>query len=195
MNISRLLIASNNRDKSNELAVLLRPYNIEVLSAAQFPFKDPEETGSTFIENAELKARYYGELTQLPSLADDSGLCVEALGGEPGVYSGRFAGQSRDFTMAFDKIKKLLEDKDLSTSKAFFNCVLSLWLPGGEIMNFEGKVDGVLVFPARGEYKFGYDPIFIPDGYNQTFAEMDRELKNQISHRSKAFHKFISTCF
>lgn len=191
MKLNQLLIASGNKDKVGELKKLLELYNLKILSALDFGLPEPEETGSTFIENANLKSKYYANQTNIPSLADDSGMCVEELGGEPGVYSARFAGINKDFNFAFDKIQRMLQEKGLSSARASFHCALSLCYPGAEPVAFEGRVDGVLSFPARGEFKFGYDPIFIPNGYSKTFAEMDRDLKSKISHRSIAFNKFI----
>jgi XTP/dITP diphosphohydrolase len=190
----KLLIASGNKGKIIEIAKLLEPYNVEVISASKFNLAEPEETGLSFIENAEIKSRYYANATGLPALADDSGLCVEALGGNPGIYSARWAGETKDFSIAINRIEKELGNS--SNKKAKFVCALSLYLPKtDEVENFEGEIAGNLVFPPRGEKGFGYDPIFIANGMNETFAEVDPQVKQSISHRAIAFNKLINKCF
>jgi XTP/dITP diphosphohydrolase len=191
----KLVIASNNPGKVKEISALLVPYAIEVISVADFNIKEPDETGLTFVENAKLKAEYYGKILNLPALADDSGICIEALEGFPGVYSARVAGPDKDFDKAFNEIEAKLLAQNLTSSPAYFICSLALWTPSGDIQDFEGRVDGIVSFPATGEQGFGYDPIFTPRDYNQRFAQMDPELKNTISHRSLAFKTFIETCF
>lgn len=191
----KLLIASNNPGKVKEISSLLSPFGIEVISATDFNIKEPEETGVTFAQNALLKAQYYGKLTSLPALSDDSGLCIEALDGFPGVYSARFAGEDRNFTNAFKLIEEKLQAKNLNTSPAAFICSLALWWPNGQLVEVEGKVTGNISFPPRGKKGFGYDPIFIADGYNQSFAEMDAAEKNKISHRAMALKQLINICF
>lgn len=189
-----LLIASGNAGKVREIRQLLEPFAIEVISAAEFHLQEPEETGSTFIQNAEIKARYYGDATGLPALADDSGLCVRGLDGQPGIYSARWAGESKDFYAAMQRIESELGNH--VDRRAHFVCALSLYWPDrSEIETVEGQVHGQLTFPPRGDDGFGYDPIFIPDGYTQTFAEMDSTLKQSLSHRADAFDKLIKTCF
>lgn len=191
---TQLLIASKNEGKVVEIKELLSDFNVEVLSAVDVDAEEPEETGETFIENAELKARYYGEKTGLPALADDSGLAVEALGGMPGIYSARWAGPNKDFKSAMKRIKTELGKTD--NKKAKFVCALSLYNPKTkEIYSFEGVVEGNLTFPPKGSKGFGYDPIFIPNGYNKTFAEISHEDKQRVSHRARAFEKFIKECF
>lgn len=190
----KLLLASGNSGKVKEITALLAPFAIEVISAKDYNLEEPEETGSTFIENAEIKARYYGAATGLPALADDSGLCVEALGGRPGIYSARWAGETKDFTLAAKKIESELGES--KNRDAYFACALSLYWPeDGHVESFEGTVHGALTFPGRGEKGFGYDPIFIAKGYNQTFAEISPEEKHKISHRADAFRKLIASCF
>ncbi|MCT4634961.1 MAG: RdgB/HAM1 family non-canonical purine NTP pyrophosphatase [Rickettsiales bacterium] len=191
----KLLIASNNPGKVREIKSLLDPYGIEIFSITDFDVEEPEETEATFIGNARLKAAYYGKRLSLPALADDSGISIEELGGFPGVYSARIAGPDKDFTIAFDKIEKMLAEKDLKTSPAFFTCALSLWHPDGIIEDFEGRIDGIVSFPAIGMHGFGYDPIFTLNGYNKRLSEMAPEEKNKLSHRSLAFKKFIEHCF
>jgi XTP/dITP diphosphohydrolase len=190
----KLLIASGNKGKIIEIAKLLEPYKVEVISASDFNLKEPEETGLTFIENAEIKSRYYANATGLPALADDSGLCVEQLAGLPGIYSARWAGETKDFSIAINRIENELGNS--SNKKAKFVCALSLYLPKtNEVANFEGEIAGNLIFPPRGEKGFGYDPIFIANGMSETFAEVDPEVKQSISHRAIAFNKLINKCF
>lgn len=190
----KLLIASGNKGKIIEISQLLSPYNIEVISAKEFNLVEPEETGSTFIENAEIKSRYYSDSTGLPALADDSGLCVEALGGDPGIYSARWAGESKDFSIAIKRVEKELGNSN--NRKAKFVCALSFYLPKtNSVENFEGEVEGNLTFPPRGTKGFGFDPIFIANGMNETFAEIHPDLKHSISHRAVAFNKLINKCF
>jgi XTP/dITP diphosphohydrolase len=191
----RLVIASHNPGKVREIDALLAPYGIETIGAGALSLPEPEETGSTFEENAELKARAAAEASGLPALADDSGLVVPALGGAPGIYSARWAGPSKDFRLAMARVQRELGQKD---RRAYFVAVLALaWPPrdhGGEIATFRGEVYGHLTWPPRGERGFGYDPIFVPDGYDQTFAEIDA-AKHRISHRARAFEKLVAACF
>jgi XTP/dITP diphosphohydrolase len=191
---TKLLIASGNAGKVMEIRELLSEFNIQIVPASDFNIAEPEETGKTFIENAELKAKYYGDITGLPALADDSGLCVDALGGEPGIYSARWAGADKNFNDAMDRIKKELDGN--KNNKAKFVCALSLYWPKlSHMESVEGSVNGALTFPARGKCGFGYDPIFIPVGYDKTFAEIHGEEKQKISHRADAFDKLIKRCF
>jgi XTP/dITP diphosphohydrolase len=197
----RLVIASHNPGKVREIAALLAPYGVEVTAAGGLGLPEPEETGATFAENAAIKARAAAEGSGLPALADDSGLVVEALGGEPGIHSARWAGPDRDFRVAMEKVEAALAGKP--DRRAHFVCALALaWPDGGPddaldggIEIFEGRVDGALVWPPRGERGFGYDPIFVPEGYDVTFGEMDPEKKHAISHRADAFGKLIAACF
>ncbi len=193
----KLLIASNNEDKAKELANLLESYgkNIEIISLASYNFDSPDETGITFKENADLKAIHYSNLTNLPSLADDSGLVIDALDGAPGIYSARWAGEERDFQKAIEKVEIELKKKGLSTSKAHFMCSLSLRWNDGAIENFEGRINGHISFPPKGESGFGYDSIFTPIGYDKTFADLGGEVKDKISHRAIALKLLIDSCF
>lgn len=193
----KLIIASHNKGKIKEISELLKAFNVEVLGGPEFGFSEPDETGKTFIENAEIKSRFFAEATGIASLSDDSGLVVPALDGAPGIYSARWAGPKKDFNEAMKKVEDaLLESVGKSSGeKAHFVCALSLCWPDGHVENFEGKVFGKLTFPARGENGFGYDGIFIPDGYTETFAEMDQSIKHKISHRAVAFKKFVDGCF
>lgn len=190
-----LLIASNNSGKILEITELLSPYNIKVFSTKDLQVEDPEETGSTFIENAKLKAEYYGKIKNIPALADDSGISIKELDNFPGIYSARIAGKSKNFYDAFDIVKQKLLEKGLHSSPAFFTCALALWWPDGHFETFEGEWHGNLTFPPRGSNGFGYDPIFIPEREIQTVAEMTKEEKNKVSHRAVAFNKLINACF
>jgi XTP/dITP diphosphohydrolase len=185
----RLVIASHNEGKVVEINELLQPLGLHAISAAQANVPEPEETGSTFEANAALKSEHCFGVTGIASLADDSGLVVPAIGGAPGIYSARWAGANKNFNMAFDRIQKELGDKP---TDAYFICVLALSLPGGATHCFEGRIDGRLTFPPRGSKGFGYDPIFIPSGYDVTFGELDPNVKNSISHRARAFEKLLA---
>ena len=191
MTIKKLVLATHNKGKVSELGELLAPYNIEVIAASEFNIPEPEETGSTFRKNARLKAVHSAQIAKLPALADDSGLCIPALGGAPGIYSARWGGPNKDFAAASERIKEELIAKSKAlTTKAYFICVLSLAQPDGSSVEFEGRVDGRLTFPARGDKGFGYDPIFVPSHSKKTFGEMEQLEKNQRNHRADAFDKF-----
>ncbi len=197
----KLVLASNNKGKVKEISELLKIFDIEVVPAGSFPYPEPEETGTTFLQNAEIKSRYYATRTGLPALSDDSGLEVESLQGRPGVYSADWAetGEGRDFYLAMDKVEQELNNSGIKTRNinedekaklaCNFTCMLSLCQPDGTTHNFEGKVFGHLTYPIRGEAGFGYDPCFTPLGHNQTFAEMNPQDKYKISHRANAFVK------
>ncbi len=190
----KLVIASHNKGKVKEIGELLAPLGLEVISAAEANVDEPEETGLTFAENAILKARNTAEKTGLPALADDSGLAIPALDGAPGIYSARWAGADKNFDSAFSRIKQELADKNIKNATgtaAYFVCALCLILPDGGEQIFEGRIDGILTFPPKGEHGFGYDPVFIPQGYDITFAEMDSTKKHSMSHRARAFEKFL----
>jgi XTP/dITP diphosphohydrolase len=189
----KLVIASHNPGKVREIGDLLAPYKVDVISAGVLNLPEPDETGSTFEANAELKARAAAQASHLPSMADDSGLVVHALDGDPGIYSARWAGPKKDFTMAMRKVESGLEGK--KDRRAFFVAVLSLAWPDGHIESFRGEVHGTLVWPPRGNKGFGYDPMFQADGMTQTFGEMDPAAKHKISHRAVAFKKLIDECF
>jgi XTP/dITP diphosphohydrolase len=189
----KLVIASHNAGKVVEIAALLQPYNVEVISAATLGLAEPVEDGDTFIANAEIKARAAAAASGLPSLSDDSGLVVAALGGEPGIYSARWAGPTKDFAMAM----RLIEDKltGKKNRRARFVAALALCWPDGHCETFEGRVEGRLVWPPRGEMGFGYDPVFVAKGKRKTFGEMDPDAKHAISHRADAFRKLVAACF
>ncbi|MGS1017315.1 RdgB/HAM1 family non-canonical purine NTP pyrophosphatase [Allosphingosinicella humi] len=190
----KLVIASHNKGKIREIAELLGPYGIEPVSAADLDLPEPEETGNTFIDNAELKARLAADLSGLPALADDSGLCVDALEGKPGIFSARWAGETKDFTIAMARVNDEMADKEPEAGRdAHFICALSVAWPDGHLESFEGRVDGTLVWPPRGDRGFGYDPMFEPIGHPLTFGEMDPADKHAISHRADAFRKLVAT--
>ena len=188
---SPLVVASHNQGKVREIKALLGPHGIEPVSAGDLKLPEPEETGATFIANAELKARAAADSSGHPALADDSGLWVDALDGAPGIYSARWAGPAKDFRLAMARVEKEVREKRATDLSAKFVCALSLAMPHGEIKSFEGEVRGHLTFPPRGTRGFGYDPIFIPDGWDQTFAEIDPQVKNDMSHRARAFAKLL----
>jgi XTP/dITP diphosphohydrolase len=189
----RLVIASHNEGKVREIAALLGPYGIEPVSAKELDLPEPEETGTTFVANAELKALQAADLSGLPALADDSGLCVEALGGDPGIFSARWAGENRDFGAAMALVQQRLEALPPGASRdAHFICALALAWPDGHVDWFEGRVDGELVWPPRGERGFGYDPMFVPVGESETFGEMDPARKHGMSHRADAFRQLVA---
>ena len=189
----KLVIASHNPGKVGEIADLLAPFGAEVISAGDLGLPEPVEDGLTFIANAEIKARAAAEASGLPALADDSGLAVHALDGAPGIYSARWAGPGKDFLAAMKKVEQRLENE--SDRSAHFACALSLCWPDGHLETFEGQVHGSLVWPPRGDRGFGYDPAFVADGLDLTFAEMDPEAKHAISHRAVAFKKLVAACF
>ena len=188
----KLVIASHNPGKVREIRALLGPFGIEPVSAADLDLPEPEETGTTFVANAELKALQAADLSGLPALADDSGLCVEALGDEPGIFSARWAGEGKDFGVAMQRVEDRLAALPPETSRdAHFVCALALAWPDGHIEWFEGRVDGTLVWPPRGDKGFGYDPIFVPLDGEQSFGEMDPYAKHAISHRAVAFRHLV----
>lgn len=188
----KLVIASHNQGKVREILEMLAPYGIEPVSAADLDLPEPEETGTTFLANAELKALQAADLTGLPALADDSGLCVDALNGEPGIFSARWAGEGKDFRVAMQRVNDAIEATGPDASRdAHFICVLALAWPDGHVEWFEGRVDGTLVWPPRGTGGFGYNPIFMPIGSDQTFAEMP-DAKKAISHRARAFEEMMA---
>ena len=204
----KLVIASHNEGKVREIRDLLGPYGIEPVSAAELDLPEPDEIGATFIDNADLKARQAADLSGLPALADDSGLCVEALGDRPGIFSARWAladprvapeagpghvEGERDFMRAMRRVQDELESLDPDASRnAHFICALALCWPDGHSEWFEGRVDGTLVWPPRGANGFGYDPMFVPAGHEITFGEMDPAEKHAISHRADAFRKLVA---
>ncbi len=188
----RLVIASHNSGKVREIEALLGPHGIEPVSAEALDLPEPEETGTTFVMNAELKARAAADFSGLPALADDSGLCVDALGGDPGIFSARWAGAAKDFDLAMRLVENRLAADPEAPRDAHFVCALALAWPDGHVEWFEGRVDGTLVWPPRGDKGFGYDAMFLADGENETFGEMDAQAKHAISHRADAFRQMVA---
>ena len=194
----RLLVATHNKGKLEEIADLLKSFGVTVVGAAEMGLPEPEETGTTFVENARIKAHAAAQATGLPALSDDSGLAVDALDGAPGVYTADWAEteSGRDFVMAMEKTHAAV----LATGKpkpwtARFCCTLVLAWPDGHDEVFPGAVEGTLTWPMRGELGHGYDPMFVPNGFETTFGEMDRWEKNRMSHRADAFQKLVTGCF
>ena len=199
----RLVIATHNAGKLKEISALLAPYGVDCISAGALGLPEPAETGTTFIENALIKARAAAEASGIVALADDSGLSVDALGGRPGVYSADWAERQwfegpagRDWFLAMGKVEGLLAEQGAAADRsAHFSCVLALAWPDGETAIYEGKVHGAITWPPRGVKGFGYDPIFIPHGDSRTFAEFEPEEKHRISHRADAFAKLVAEQF
>jgi XTP/dITP diphosphohydrolase len=196
----KLVIATHNAGKLREMRELLAPYGVEAVSAGVLGLAEPEETGEDFVANALIKARAAAHGARLPALADDSGLCVEALGGSPGIYSARWAGESKDFSVAMARIEDEVKKSGSPSRRAHFVSALAVVWPDGEEFSVEGKVFGDLTFPVRGAAGFGYDPCFTPDGHTRTFGEMTSEEKHGIpadgsqalSHRARAFQLLTS---
>jgi XTP/dITP diphosphohydrolase len=185
-------VASHNAGKVREIGALLAPLGVEAVSAGDLGLPEPEETEPTFVGNALLKARAAAEASGLPSLADDSGLEVAALGGDPGIYSARWAGPGRDFRLAMEKVWTELQTQDAQDYSARFVCVLALAWPDGASESFEGEARGRVVWPPRGEKGFGYDSMFVPTGEDRTFGEMSHEEKLPLTHRARAFEKLLA---
>jgi len=191
----KLVIASHNEGKVREIRALLEPYGIEPVSAGSLGIPEPVETGTSFAANAELKARFSADLSGMVSLADDSGLCVDALNGDPGVYTADWAEtpNGRDWHLAMQKVEDALQAKGPEAGRdAHFVCVLSLCWPDGHVESFEGRCEGRLTWPPRGTMGFGYDPVFGPLGDTRSFAELDPHEKHSISHRADAFRKLVA---
>jgi XTP/dITP diphosphohydrolase len=192
---NRLVVATHNKGKLREIADLMAPHGVETVAAGVLGLPEPEETGRTFAANAMLKAEAAALASGLPALSDDSGLCVQALGGEPGVYSARWAGPDKDFSRAMRNVEEKLQAagaREPSARRAHFIAALSLAWPDGLTEVYEGRVDGTLVWPPRGTKGFGYDPMFVPDGHAQTFGEIEPEVKHGMSHRARAFAKLTA---
>ena len=201
----RLVIATHNGGKLVEMRELLAPFGLEAVSAGDLGLPEPDETGTTFAENAAIKARAAAAASGLPALADDSGICVAALDGAPGLFSARWGGPAKDFGAAMARIKRELATRGATDQRAHFVSALLLAWPDGHEELFEGRIHGTLAFPPRGERGFGYDPVFRPDGHERTFGEMSSEEKHGIdwaaadpdplSHRSRAFVTLARACF
>jgi XTP/dITP diphosphohydrolase len=189
----RLVIATHNPGKLREIAALIAPFGVTALSAGALGLAEPEETGTTFEANAALKAHAAAEAAGLPALADDSGLVIPALDGDPGIYSARWAGPDKDFALAMRRVEEALAGQ--TDRRAYFVAVLALAWPDGHLEGFRGEVHGTLVWPPRGERGFGYDPIFLPDARVITYGEMDPDEKHHISHRAMAFRQLVAACF
>ena len=199
-----VVIATHNSGKLREMRELLAPYEIATLSAGDLGLPEPPETGTTFAANARIKALAAARASGKPAFADDSGLVVDMIGGEPGIHSARWAGPEKNFRAAMDRIQALLLERGAKTPekrRAHFVAVLCLAWPDGHVEEFEGRVDGLVVWPPRGEKGFGYDPLFQPDGFDRTFGEMSAEEKHSLppqgrglSHRARAFMKLAKTC-
>ena len=187
-----LLIATHNSGKAREISELLAPYVKTFVTAGDLDLPEPEETGKTFAENAILKAQAAAQASGKVSLADDSGLAVNALNGDPGIYSARWGGPKKDFNLAMQKVHEALGDTE--DRSAYFVCVLALGWPDGHSEVFEGRINGTIVWPMRGDNGFGYDPVFQADGYDITFAEMEPSDKHAISHRANAFELLVKHC-
>jgi XTP/dITP diphosphohydrolase len=189
--LKKLLLATHNKGKIVEMSAMLAPYGVEVTSAAELGLPEPAETENTFVGNALIKARAAAAASGLPVLADDSGLCVNALNGDPGVYSADWAGSPRDFNVAMQKVHDALGDA--VDRSAYFISVFALVMPDGTEQIFEGRCNGQIVWPPRGTEGHGYDPVFVADGETRTFGEMTLDEKAKYSHRAKAFEKFAET--
>ena len=198
----RLVVASHNPGKIREIGDLIQPFGVVAVSAGTLGVSEPEETETTFAGNARLKALHSANATGLPALSDDSGLEVDSLGGDPGIYSARWAGPSKDFQLAMQKVADAVTAKGAWNAagrtpgpRANFTAALCVAWPDGSTRVFEGKVFGGLVWPPRGSLGFGYDPMFLADGETDTFGEMAPEKKHAISHRARAFKLFVAACF
>ncbi len=191
-NIKEIVIASHNEGKVKEIKSLLKPLGFKIYSAKKFEINEPVENGKTFRENSLIKSKNASLKSGIPSIADDSGLCILSLNNDPGIYSARWAGKSKNFDLAMKKIEHKMTRNQLlnkSSRKAFFCCALSIYFPNNDFRVFEGKKYGHIQFPALGKNGFGYDPIFVPNGYRKTFGEMNFDYKERISHRAIAFRK------
>jgi XTP/dITP diphosphohydrolase len=189
---SRLVLASHNPGKLRELQDLLKPHRIEILSAPTLGLAEPEESAADFAGNARIKALAAAQASGLPGLSDDSGFCVAALDGAPGVYSARWAGPEKDFAAAMARVNAMIGEN--ADRRAWFVAALCLGWPDGHTDTFVGRVDGTAVWPPRGDKGFGYDPMFVPLGESHTFGEMDQERKHSMSHRARAFAQFLTSC-
>lgn len=191
--LSEFILASHNQGKLKELEAMLEPYDVQVVSASELDLPEPEETGTTFEANAQIKALAAAKATGKYALADDSGLCCHALDGAPGVYSARWAGPEKDFNKAMEKIALAIKDQE--DQRAAFVSVLAFASPEGDVSFYEGRCEGTLVWPSKGENGFGYDPMFIPTGEVRTFGQMSADQKKAYSHRAIALQKFIDDNF
>ena len=189
-----VVLATHNPGKIRELKALLEPFGLQCQSAGELGLAEPQETADTFAANAAIKALVAAQATGKPALADDSGLVVAALDGAPGVVSARWAGPNKDFRVAMQHVERELQQRGARDRSAYFAAALCLAWPDGHTETFEGRIDGALVWPPRGTRGFGYDPMFVADGYDRTFGELDQSMKHAISHRARAFHKLVAAC-
>lgn len=195
LGLKRLVVATHNPGKLREINDLLRPHGVVAVSAGSLGISEPLETEASFAGNAKLKALHSALSSDLPAIADDSGLCVDALGGEPGVHSARWAGPSKDFAMAMRNVEEKLQAKGAKDRNAHFVSALCIAWPDGQADLFEGRIDGTLAWPPRGANGFGYDPMFMPEGFDITFGEMEPAQKHAMSHRARAFRKLADAIF
>ncbi len=191
----KIVIASHNKGKIKEIQELLEPLKIDIFSATDFDLQEPIENGLSFKQNALIKSSYVSKMIGIPSLSDDSGICFSDLNNEPGIYSARWAGEKKDFKLAMSKVYDSIKNIKKPNYNCFFVCALSLCWPDGNNVTVSGKIDGKFSWPPKGNFGFGYDPIFQPLGYDKTFGEMKPEFKHSISHRAIAFKKLINLCF
>ena len=189
----QLVVASHNQGKVREIEELLAPYGLKAIGAAKLRLDEPEETGSSFAENAKLKAEAASRTSGLAALADDSGLSIAALDGAPGINSARWAGPAKDFRVAMRRVEEEMKASGNPDKRAHFTCALALAAPAADTEIFEGRAYGAIDFPPRGQNGFGYDPIFVPEGHRFTFGEMEPAAKHAISHRARAFEKFVKS--
>ncbi len=201
---TRLVLATHNPGKLDEFQDLFAPFGLDITSAGELGLPEPKETGTTFAENARLKAHAAAKAAEMIALADDSGLCVDALGGKPGIHTARWAGPQRDFDVGMKRVEDALQAANATMPaerRGSFNATLCLALPDGREKLFEGRVEGTLVWPPRGDLGFGFDPVFMPDGYDITFGQMPAEAKHSwapgepgLSHRARAFAQLVEAC-
>ena len=192
----RLIVATHNPGKVREIGALVAGLGITAVAAGELGLPEPEETGDTFLDNAALKALAAATAAGVPALADDSGLCVDGLNGDPGLYSARWAGPDKDFQVAMRAVEDALRARGADAARSCrFGCALTLAWPDGQVESVEGRVEGVWTWPPRGGRGFGYDPAFTPEGYSETFGEMDPAAKHAMSHRARAFEQLLEACF
>lgn len=190
-----LIVASHNQGKVREIASLLEPYDMTVTDASALKLDEPIEDGDNYIANAGIKAKAAAIVSGMPALSDDSGFEVSAINGDPGLYSARWAGKNKDFSLAMKKVYDAITFSGSTDTSCRFVCALALCWPDGEMVTTQGVIEGTYAWPPRGARGFGYDPMFQPNGYDQTFGEVDPDWKHAVSHRAIAFQKLIDLCF
>lgn len=192
----RLIVATHNPGKVREIGLLVADLGVDAVSAGELGLPEPDETGDTFIANAALKALAAATAAGLPALADDSGLCVDSLDGDPGIYTARWAGPDKDFRFGMQAVEDALQARGPDAARTCrFVCALALAWPDGHVETFEGRIEGVWTWPPRGDRGFGFDPAFTPVGFAETFGEMDPDAKHAMSHRARAFGRLLEACF